>query len=285
MSRQPSQKNLPPIQIAQNTWESSKPMDIPLLRLTALSRTSQDPPPLQTETQYQATPKFLYLPFVRGSKERIEQVCRPLGIRTIFKSRGPLWSPGVDERATTSMKEERGGIPGTLCWMWQCIHRRNWNKAREKTAWTQRSSEEEWHKEWHCSTCMEDTAQGRLSCCHSEAGGDKLHTEKYHQSHAHQKTKRNLQPWLWPAPKPSMAPPYSQLPPAVHSPFISILFLNIFLHQFTLASCIIHCHTTCTLTMVFLSRVSFVPVEKDLWIKTSWILIHRKYTSSCDNTQ
>ena len=125
------------------------------------------------------------------------------------------------------------------------------------------NSQEEWYEEWHCNTCMEDTAQGRLGCCHSEAGGDKIRTEKDHWSHTHQKTRSHLQPWLF-------TPNHSF---TITSNFILFLFQ----HQFILISCIIHCHTTFILTMVFLSCVSFVPVEIDLRIEMSWILIQCEF--------
>ena len=67
------------------------------------------PPSPPDRTQDQATPKFLYLHFVRGI-ERIEQVCRPLGIRATFKSRGALCEPVRTKEPQPVWKKE-----GVVC--------------------------------------------------------------------------------------------------------------------------------------------------------------------------
>ena len=52
---------------------------------------------------------------------------------------------------------------------------------------------------------MEDTAQGGLGSCHSQAGGDELHTVEDHWSNLHQEAESNIQPGLWSLPKFSMS--------------------------------------------------------------------------------
>ena len=92
------------------------------------------PPPLQTETQYQATPKFLYLPYIRGTRERIEQVCRPLGIRTIFKSRGLSVKPWCGRKSHNQHGRRKGWYTRYL--------------VLNVTVYTSKKLEEHWRKDY-----------------------------------------------------------------------------------------------------------------------------------------
>ena len=160
----------------------------------------------------------LHLPYVKGVSKRIEQDTFT-EIKTTFKSQGTLWIPGPHKAASTSTEEKRGCVPCALCWLRLCVHRSNWKNTGEETEWAQRSSEEEWLEERHCSTCMEDTAQGGLGVCHSQASGDEPHTAKDHWSHPHQEAESHIQPGLWSLSEPSMSSsPLLALAPPLPAP-------------------------------------------------------------------
>ena len=54
-----------------------------------LSRTRREPPQSAVEDEGEEK-KVMFFPYVHGISERIEQVCRPLKIKAVFKSAGTL---------------------------------------------------------------------------------------------------------------------------------------------------------------------------------------------------
>ena len=49
------------------------------------------PPSSQDDTATQEKPTLLYLPYVKHTSEHIQRICRQIGVKTVFKSRGTLW--------------------------------------------------------------------------------------------------------------------------------------------------------------------------------------------------
>ena len=47
--------------------------------------------PWWTHTTAREIPKLLYLPYIEHISEHIKQVCRQIGVKTVFKSNGTLW--------------------------------------------------------------------------------------------------------------------------------------------------------------------------------------------------
>ena len=84
---------------------------------------------------------------------------------------------------------------------------------------------------------MEDTAQGVLESCHSQAVLNELHTAEDHWSNPHQEAESHLQAGLWLLPKPSMAasPLPTLAPPA---PQHSVNFIILFYLFIILTTCI-----------------------------------------------
>ena len=72
-------------------------------------------PQIQTETQDRPSPHFLHLLYVRGVSERIEQVCRPLEIRTTFKSRRTLREALVQTKEPQPVWKKRGVVYQIPC--------------------------------------------------------------------------------------------------------------------------------------------------------------------------
>ena len=50
----------------------------------------QTHPPTSQDTTTQEKPTLLYLPYVKHTSEHIQRVCRQIGVKTVFKSRGTL---------------------------------------------------------------------------------------------------------------------------------------------------------------------------------------------------
>ena len=55
----------------------------------SLHQRTPTPPPLE-DTTTQEKPKLLYLPYVKHTSEHIQRVCKQIGVKTVFKSRGTL---------------------------------------------------------------------------------------------------------------------------------------------------------------------------------------------------
>ena len=65
------------------------------------------PTPANMTVESETSPKLLHLPYVKGVSERIEKMCRPLGVRTVMKSASTLRSSlakGKQARPDTKKK-------------------------------------------------------------------------------------------------------------------------------------------------------------------------------------
>ena len=111
---------------------------------------------------------------------------------------------------------------------------------------------------------MEDTAQGVVESCHSQAVLNELHTAEDHWSNPHQEAESHLQAGLWLLPKPSMAAsPLPTLAPLPPSTALILLFYFIYLlfwqhalhHNYLTHHPLSHCPY---LRTFFLSHVSLV---------------------------
>ena len=93
----------------------------------------------------------------------------------------------VNKGAPARPEEESGSVWSTMCWLRVCRHWGNWENTREEIEWAQRSYEETQHEQWDSSACMDQTAQGGLGGCQSEAGGSQLLKEETIEAiHIHQ---------------------------------------------------------------------------------------------------
>ena len=168
-------------------------------------------PQIQTETQDRPSPHFLQHLYVRAVSERIEQVCRPLEIRTTFKSRRTLREALVQTKEPQLVWTKRGVVYQIPCAECECVYIGKTGRMLKKIVSKQQRAVKK-----------NDTKNGiavhawKTQCTpgssHSETGEDELHMKKDCWRYTHQKTRSTIQPWLRPAPKPSMAMPHLSTP-------------------------------------------------------------------------
>ena len=87
-------------------------------------------------------PKLLLLPYIMELSERIEKMCRPLGVKSVSRSRCTLWSSLVHVKQS---REDRFHLWSSMKRLSVCLYWRNRQNPWEATEWTQECSEEEWH--------------------------------------------------------------------------------------------------------------------------------------------
>ena len=68
------------------------------------------PTPANSSQTNQPAPKLLLLPYIPGLSEKIEGVCRPLGVKTVCKSRGTLRNSLVRVKQPREDKKKKGVI-------------------------------------------------------------------------------------------------------------------------------------------------------------------------------
>ena len=86
-----------------------------------LSRTcSEEQPERQNNTTHttmesETPPKLLHLPYVKGVSERIEKMCRPLGVKTVMKTADTLRSRLVKVKQAIPSTKKKGVIYEIPC--------------------------------------------------------------------------------------------------------------------------------------------------------------------------
>ena len=80
----------------------------------------------------QALPKLLLLPYVPELSERIEKMCRPLGVKTVCRSRCTLRSSLVHVKQPREDKKKKGVIYEVPCKDCECVYIGETGRTLEK---------------------------------------------------------------------------------------------------------------------------------------------------------
>ena len=72
-------------------------------------------PTSTTEPPTDETPPKLFLPYISGISERIDRICRPLGIKTVYKSNNTLRSALVNVKQPREDKKKKGVVYEVPC--------------------------------------------------------------------------------------------------------------------------------------------------------------------------
>ena len=198
-----------------------------------------------------------------GLSERIEQVCRPLNIRTIFKSSFTLRQSLVQVKNRTSADRKKGVVYEITCGDCEAVYIGETGRTLQKRVTTQVCSAETWHKEWHCCPCMEQRTQSRLGLSQSGGIGPIYLGMACDWSIAHPTASLNNESRLWPPYQPHMEPhPRSSLPtfPRVYQspnltpdyPWLRLLLRTCVLQNSTLII------STCMFIMLPLRQYSYI---------------------------
>ena len=90
------------------------------------------PTPTNTTMESQTPPKILNLPHVKGISERIETMCRPLGVKSVTKSTSTLRGSLVKVKLARSDRKMKGVVYEVPCKdRLMCVHWRNGKNLRE----------------------------------------------------------------------------------------------------------------------------------------------------------
>ena len=77
-------------------------------------------------------PKLLHLPYVKGVSERIERMCRPLGVRTVMKTASTLRSRLVKVKQAIPNSKKKGVIYEVSCKDCPCVYIGETRRTLEK---------------------------------------------------------------------------------------------------------------------------------------------------------
>ena len=88
-------------------------------------------PRISTQTS-QTSPKLLLLPYIPGISERIEKTCRPLGVKTVSRSKCTLRSSLVHVKQPREDKRKKGVIYEVPCKDCQCVYIGETGRTLEK---------------------------------------------------------------------------------------------------------------------------------------------------------
>ena len=90
------------------------------------------PTPANSSQTNQPAPKLLRLPYIPELSERIERVCRPLGVKTVCKSRGTLRNSLVRVKQPREDKKKKGVIYEVPCQDCECVYIGETSRTLEK---------------------------------------------------------------------------------------------------------------------------------------------------------
>ena len=104
----------------------------------------------------------------RGDREEVQETWHQDKLEIEGNPQGSL---GASKRPSARVEKESSHVPDihTMHWMQECLHWGHRKKTGEEDKWTQRSSEGTWCEKRHCSTCMDQAAQGGLASSDSQA--------------------------------------------------------------------------------------------------------------------
>ena len=71
--------------------------------------------PTTTIVETESPPKLLHIPYVKGVSERIERMCKPLGVKTVTSSRSTLRSSLVKVKQPRSDRKKKGVVYEVPC--------------------------------------------------------------------------------------------------------------------------------------------------------------------------
>ncbi len=90
------------------------------------------PMPTNTTMESPTPPKILHLPYVKGVSERIEKMCRPLGVRTVMKSTNTLRSSLVKVKQARPDRKTKGVVYEVPCKDCPCVYIGETGRTLEK---------------------------------------------------------------------------------------------------------------------------------------------------------
>ena len=90
------------------------------------------PTPSNTTMKTETPPKLLHLPYVKGVSERIEKLCRPLGLKTVMKTAGTLRSRLVKVKQARPSSKKKGVIYEIPCKDCSCVYIGETGRTLEK---------------------------------------------------------------------------------------------------------------------------------------------------------
>ena len=71
--------------------------------------------PTTTTVESETPPKFLHIPYIKGVSERIEKICKPLGVKTVTSSRSTLRSSLVNVKQPRPDRKKKGVVYEVPC--------------------------------------------------------------------------------------------------------------------------------------------------------------------------
>ena len=90
------------------------------------------PTPSNTTMESETPPKLLHLPYVKGVSERIEKMCRPLGVKTVMKTADTLRSRLVKVKQAMPSSKKKGVIYEIPCKDCPCVYIGETGRTLEK---------------------------------------------------------------------------------------------------------------------------------------------------------
>ena len=82
---------------------------------STVRRTFSSAPRSRVKDADEDTAKPMFLPYVRGVSEKLEKVCAPLGVKTIFRPQKTLWSIVMRVKQKTPMEKKRNVVYEVPC--------------------------------------------------------------------------------------------------------------------------------------------------------------------------
>ena len=126
-------------------------------------------PPVLAETTENEKKKILYLLYIKGVSEKIELLCAPLGVKTVFKSRHTLRQSLMRVKSPRQDDLKAGVVYEVPCADCNHVYIGETGRCLQKRVKEQIRSEDAGHKEWHSCTCMEERSQSRLGRCKGQS--------------------------------------------------------------------------------------------------------------------